>query len=752
MESYNTREPGASPGSEKVRTPEDHGPTRLYRWEDVRKGLDEEPRRPVFIADNGAEVDALFARGYLATCTARNWIDGDWSPLADRDAVVLGRGDPYGRDESARLAGALHKIGARVKVIVPRGIEPRQTLVEWFDADPTRNAHQLAATAELAPPFQPRPEIEITTRRHEVRDEAIRALARDLDLYRRGANLVTIATEEEDQLRLTGKTALREVAGSPRIVTLSDPNVGCHLTRNALFYRMKLDRDGNWIGVDVHPPDWLIAAVASHQHWPGIRPLLGVAECPFPRPDGSIVATPGYDPETGIFLRPSIDFPAVPDEPTRDDARAAWCRIRAILDQFPFPSDNDRAVWLAGLLGTIGRHAVIGPVPGIAVVGNKPGTGKGLLIDAIGILAGGRNVPTSVYPADPIEAGKVKTAIALSGKAIVHFDNLEEGSTYGNSALDSALTSLTVDDRILGTSKTTGEIPLRVSWFLSGNNLSPGKDAYRRWLPLNLVTALERPEERRDIAIEDLRSYLIEHRGEFVRDALTILRAHALAGRPRGEWAPLGSFEEWDRVIRGAVWYSGAGDCCETRRTAADEAPARLAKIALLEGWRELDPNGAGVTAAKAVERAAELVKPDGPEMVVGKSETTPRHPTLHNALLLHGKDGKLATARSIGNIIRGMRENVIAGMKFTTTGEDHRAIKWAVKVVPNTPDSQEDGESTSLNESDFHSPRVNTRTDYDVNTCGGKCEISGNGSETHSSRLVDSPDDADEGRVRWTG
>ena len=123
-------------------------------------------------------------------------------------------------------------------------------------------------------------------------------------------------------------------------------------------------------------------------------------------------------------------------------------------------------------------------------------------------LVPGGNVPTSCYPDDPDEAMKVKVAIALAGKPIVHFDNIEEGQTYGNPALDSALTSLEVDDRILGTSKMTGRLLLLTCWFLSGNNVSPRKDAYRRWLVCNLKTDLEHPEERDDFEHEKILAYV----------------------------------------------------------------------------------------------------------------------------------------------------------------------------------------------------------------------------------------------------
>ena len=89
--------------------------------------------------------------------------------------------------------------------------------------------------------------------------------------------------------------------------------------------------------------------------------------------------------------------------------------------------------------------------------------------------------------------------------------------------------------------KESGSVPLRPVWMLSGNNVSPYKDAYRRWVPCRLNTPLESPHERNDLTVANLRQFAREHRPQLLADALTILRAHALAGRPVNWTAPLGS-------------------------------------------------------------------------------------------------------------------------------------------------------------------------------------------------------------------
>ena len=208
-------------------------------------------------------------------------------------------------------------------------------------------------------------------------------------------------------------------------------------------------------------------------------------------------------------------------------------------------------------------------------------------------------------------------------------------------------------------------MPLRPCWWLSGNNVSPATDSYRRWLVVNLATPLESPHERTDIQQTDLRAWAIEHRREPLRNALTILRAHAIAGRPTGGWGPLGSYEEWDPIIRGAVWFATGSDCLTTQRQAAQEMPGRADKLALLEGWSEL-PGGTedGLT----VEEAYTLVE--------GHPEA---FSLLRSAFARLARDGKQPTIRQIALKIRAMHGQNIGGHKIIKYGEKAHSIRWKV-------------------------------------------------------------------------
>ncbi len=627
-------------------------------------------------AKNGAKFTALFDRGDISEYDG-NDSDADLALMSilafwtGRDAVrmesLFGRSALGGREKwntrpdyrSATIAEA-----------------NRSCEVVYDPVRRRRNAAAMTKKGEIGRcsddpfddderPRDDRPSIEMTTERHIMLEKAIEALTRDGELFVRGHTLGVVRGELGSVAVLSPGVEFQKARGSFRFTELSAPNVGCFLTRNATFYQWKKDRAGEDITVHVHPPAWLIDAVWSCKSWPGIRLLLSIAQCPYVRLDGSI-ATAGYDTSTGALYRPTFELVEFPGNPTEQDAIDAAARLVRPVSQFPFATDFDRQVWLAALLTAIQRPMIGGPVPGFAFNGNKAGCGKGLLIDAIGRMVWGHDIPTRSYPVDPVEAGKVKLSLGISAVSVVHFDNLPEGCFYGNSELDSALTSTLTEGRILGQSRESGPVPLRPCWYLSGNNLSPSKDAYRRWLPCNLQTPLELPHERNDIDIKNLRQYIAEHRAELIRDALIILRAHALAGHPTGDWAPLGSFEEWDTTVRGAVWFATGLDCLHTQRRTAEEAPERMDKLALLEGWSRLPD---GCTSGATVEQALRVV-----------TENPESHPALHGAFMRMSRDGKLPGTRSIGNKIRAMREENVGGMWFAKTGERNHSAVWVVE------------------------------------------------------------------------
>jgi hypothetical protein len=299
-----------------------------------------------------------------------------------------------------------------------------------------------------------------------------------------------------------------------------------------------------------------------------------------------------------------------------------------------------------------------------------------MLINVIGILAWGAPVPTYTYPPDSTEAEKLSLSLALGGIPAVHLDNIPDGSAYGGAALDSALTCLSKGGRILGVSRCAEGIPLRPWWALSGNNIHPRDASYRRWLVCNLCTELERPHEREDIKDKKILKYVAEHRGEILADALTILRNHAVNGHPSYSKGRLGSFEDWDEVVRDAVWFATGRDCLVTQRSAEMDSDQTAADLQLLDEIARLEFGQTdGYTLNQLIYIAEEKIF-DGPK------EIGFEHEELRDALYaVRPKENRSPRleADQLQYKFRALKDNPIQGRKLMEAGRLRNLIRWKV-------------------------------------------------------------------------
>ena len=120
--------------------------------------------------------------------------------------------------------------------------------------------------------------------------------------------------------------------------------------------------------------------------------------------------------------------------------------------------------------------------------------------------------------------------------------------------------------------------------------------------------------------------------------------------------------------MRGAVVWVGLDDPGTTRAALAQAADADGAALAaLLAGWRELDPDGHGVTCTEVLRRLAGA--PQGYEVL--------RTAVLE---LCPARDGGMPSARSLGNMLRRVRGRVVAGALFEGHHDRNGIMAWCVK------------------------------------------------------------------------
>ena len=112
--------------------------------------------------------------------------------------------------------------------------------------------------------------------------------------------------------------------------------------------------------VPIDAPDDVADALLSRGGNWKLPILSGITKTPFLRRDGSICETPGYEAASGLLYKPgNQDFPAILQQPSRDDALAALALLEHLLDEFPFVGPADRSVALSALLTILDRRARI---------------------------------------------------------------------------------------------------------------------------------------------------------------------------------------------------------------------------------------------------------------------------------------------------------------------------------------------------------------------------------------------------------
>ena len=359
------------------------------------------------------------------------------------------------------------------------------------------------------------------------------------EIFVRMGELVRIQVDEDER---------------PIIKELSEAGVRYYLTQAADFVK---ETDKGLIKVS--PPRDLVQNVMAHPSWP-FPALKGIVEVPVLRPDGSILATPGYDPDTKLYYRPvpGLECPLISLHPTQDEAKKAAQFINdELLHGFPFVDDASKANALAALITPTLRHAIVGQVPAGVNTATKAGTGKTIMQEMMGVISTGRWTPMSNPPFkrdDDAEWSKVITAVLIKGSTIICFDNVD--GLLRSPSLASAITAKVYSGRILGFSKTV-EIPVNVSWFVNGNNIQLGGDLPRRCYWIRLDAKMSRPWERKGFKHKDLGAWVMENRGQLIAAILTMAKAWYVAGCPKPNTPKLGSFESWCDTIGGILQFAG---------------------------------------------------------------------------------------------------------------------------------------------------------------------------------------------------
>jgi len=536
---------------------------------------------------NGFE--ALF-NGSIEGCAGQSEAD---MKLAGLLAFACGPGEHERVERLMRRSGLVREKWDRPDYLplltIPNAYADRTDFYSWPERDP------------IAPPptCDTRPAVLLGPET----DAILQQLERHLSpfLYQRYGRLVSVSVAQAG----SPTEAVRRPGGAVVVSEVSQEQVHRLLSRHVVFEQQRtVIRAGKTkVVVKQAPaPANLAKLFANCGQWPVIPHLVGITATPFIRSDGVIIDTPGHDPVSGyLFVSDGTQWLPTPARPTPGQVQAAIDVLVDVVCDFPFETEEHRSAWLATLCTAIARPAIHGPVPLLWIDGSRAGTGKTKLARLIGHVINGLEPTEISFTSNEQELETRLASLLLEGDTFAFFDNA--AGSVRNPVLDRFLTSTFFGVRRYFT-QTLIKPRNTATLAVTGNNLVLRGDLSRRVLRVRLVTELERPESRSEFRHPDIEAYVSNRRPEIVNAALTILRAHAVAGYPvQTGVSPLGSFQTWERIVRHALLSAGVPDPVATQEDVLEEDDDTAKLLAVFVAWRNFRPTLTG-TATRIIEEA----------------------------------------------------------------------------------------------------------------------------------------------------
>ena len=485
------------------------------------------------------------------------------------------------------------------------------------------------------------PVIHIEQELHVILEQAMRALANDPLLFRKGDQLVRILTE----------------GGPARLVALGSAQL-----REVLSVRAR------WMREDpVHPPSGVATALVKRGAWSHIRDLRAMTTFPVLSGRGELRTAEGYDAGTRTLHLGGCAI-SVPDKPTLKEAKAACACLNDLVSDFPFVSAAHRSAWLAALLTPLSRFMHDGNTPLVVIQANMPGSGKSTLAQLVATIVTGASVP--VMACEKGEPNRKEILSKLrAAPSVALIDNVV--GRFGGPNMATLITARSFEDRSLGHLRTLSA-PNDTTWVMTGNRVTLAPDMARRCLHVRLQCNEEKPHLRDGFRYPNLMAHVGEHRGELLSAALTILKAYAVAGMPEMDLEPWGSFEEWSSIVRGALVWCKQPDPAQTREELEDEAEEGVAEHArLVAAWEQLQvamgrKNGSTVKDALLFLEA----KPSAAPLLREILDAMPRRA---------GQPDPLVIARRL----REAKDRNLDGKMLRSAGNPKEALRWVVAHVP---------------------------------------------------------------------
>jgi hypothetical protein len=297
-------------------------------------------------------------------------------------------------------------------------------------------------------------------------------------------------------------------------------------------------------------------------------------------------------------------------------------------------------------------------VPIFLVTAPEPRSGKTYLVKLIGVVGTGHYPVNTAGSANSEEMEKRIETAGLSGRQILHLNNLPNGMVLSSQALAQISTEGQFVVRRLGVFEE-GIIDCRgTTVFANGNNVTLAADLVERAALCRLDAKMADPGLR-TFEFRPVETVL-KARGEFLAAAFIIARAYLAAGEPRPPaMRAVAGFEGWTRFVQAPLMWLGCEDPLGNQELMRGLDPDRDQLSQLLGALRATYKDQQTTFTVADLARLAEETKGD----LFGRPVFS--YLKLREVMMFYGK----INTRSFGHLLRRHLDRTDDG--------------WGIKLAP---------------------------------------------------------------------
>ena len=402
-----------------------------------------------------------------------------------------------------------------------------------------------------------------------------------------------------------------------------------------------------------------------------LRPLRSIHTLPYATLDQRIVARPGYDEKTHIYLELPLDYsPNIPTAPPGEEVRKALVTLAAPWSGYSWSSPDDAAAMLSGVLASVFRP-VMRLCPGYVIDANTQGSGKTLAATALGCLLTGRMVGVVAGGCEGSgseeEQAKRLLSCVVDQQGFICFDNLT--GHYRSAALAGCLTSGRLMGRVLGLSRMIdAEANMLIT--ATGNNCSFDADLLRRMVRCRIDGGANPTAKR--FAFTPPQAAL-QDRLKIAEACCVLLAAYWAAGAPQIAKGGCGGFDEWVALCRQPLLWASAQGLTDVLGWGAlgDPAGSLLADSSLNDP--DIEALGDLLRSLEALSDGRFFTSKEvqtwyrmGADMPHGDGACTGLYESVREMLGSRG-NGEVSS-KSLGRVLLNRRDRVVHGLRLVAS------------------------------------------------------------------------------------